>query len=183
MTPYSAAFYLAFFWAFLHLLKRIYPHIFPKSHQLGRHPILPTNRGGRGESTITGWLYELGTNTKVVLTSVHLRLETTWFNTLHDEFMKRLSKSQGVKLLRGFYDLGFVAGVIGLVGVLFILALTAGKMVSGFWFSYHTIAAQQPPSHFGKRSISTPQERTSPPSSNWELAPIVSSSFPLHANG
>ncbi|KAI0696643.1 hypothetical protein BC835DRAFT_1271635 [Cytidiella melzeri] len=105
------------FWVILHAIHRSLTH-----HAQSRS-ILPSFHGVQGRRR--GWLMAL--QTRVTLQTVYVKLETTGFNDVHDTWASRLNKTSHAHLkmmTTMLYDLGSVAGALGMLAAFVLLCVT-----------------------------------------------------------
>jgi hypothetical protein len=114
-------FVLALFWLAVHA---IYSRFKSSEH------ILPLVNNSRRKQRV-----------KVHLKTVHLRIESTAFNSTHDALSVTLSRRPLIKqFLRLFYDAGVIIGVLGMAISIGLLAHTALQLAQILFLSSPTPA-------------------------------------------
>ncbi len=108
MSVSNVALALLFFWSLLHVVNRLLQHS-------SRLIVLPWSLGRR----------KLSSRIDVSLRHVHLHIQTTTCNPLHDRFTALLASKQYKQyktLLSWFYWFGYLAAIVGMVGACAMLS-------------------------------------------------------------
>lgn len=158
---------MLFFWCVVHQAKPLKQALV---RYLGRSSssFLPTHRHGSLSSSRSRF-----GDVKITSKSFHIRLETTTLNVLYDSLSLHLNRSPlAGRFVRTFYDMGSIAGVIGMVTALVVLVWAAqqitGQILQGF-----TSVKSSEPAVLAKRAFSTFSEAR-PEDSDMILQPMVS---------
>lgn len=131
-------------WAIIHLIHRL---ITRHGHHTSRG-ILPSDASSRVPRR--SWLNR--SHYRVTLQPVHLRLETTGFNDLHDTLASYLTKQRNSfsrNALVLFYNIGSMAGAVGMLAALGLLVVTTYRSSSFLLQSHSTIPSAQADPAFG----------------------------------
>jgi S2P endopeptidase len=109
---------LSLMWAAIHSLDYLFRH--SRSRLLLPTPFLRIR-------------YPFLHSTKVILKRLHLRVETTAWNSRHHDLASLLVKKRTLaRVLRLFYDMGSVFGIMGTIGSLCIILWTCKEMSAPF---------------------------------------------------
>lgn len=121
MSLGHAVFILAFFWAGIHLMHRIFNWSSSTS-------LLPTTSIRSSRQGLRNWDVS---NTQISLNKLHLRLQTDVFNALHGRITSKLIRRKGpVSIgLKLFYNLGVYLGVAGLLTSIALLLWTSSQLM------------------------------------------------------
>ncbi|KAJ7103756.1 hypothetical protein C8R44DRAFT_640486 [Mycena epipterygia] len=93
--------------------------------------LLPTSRGAASLGRRRNYFWDTRT-TQVVLTKLHLRVQTSVWNVRHDALSKAVSARSGVRLraaLIAFYNAGCAMGVLGTLLALGLLLWNCGNVL------------------------------------------------------
>ncbi|KAL6303711.1 hypothetical protein BKA93DRAFT_734418 [Sparassis latifolia] len=148
---------LCVFWAVVHLLYRIV------SRAVRPRSILPTTSGAPRH---VGDFFKQSL-TQVSLWKLHLRIQTTAFNSLHDGIISSFNQARG-SVTRGalvaLYDFGAVSGVVGLLGSMLLLLWTAMKSASSLRYFSSAVSLNSISALKRRDSLSSQSTRFGEPS-------------------
>ncbi|KAJ3726257.1 peptidase family M50-domain-containing protein [Lentinula raphanica] len=112
-------------WVLVHLLYRLCK---PKA------PLLPTFNNAPTSRASRSWATDNSISTTVTVNKVQLRIETSAFNSRHEQLAFRLRDRRSKRLRKWvttFYNAGVVAGICGLVlGLLTLLWITGDSLLA-----------------------------------------------------
>jgi S2P endopeptidase len=114
MSFVGAVLALAFIWAVIHSIRYI---------------LTPSSANSLLPSVSNNFRRNSAWDTQVFLDSFHLRLQTTAWNIYHDLLATEFKKERSFLLsqaLIGFYDLGSIFGILGMLTGLVLLSWTCG---------------------------------------------------------
>ena len=118
----TLAYAISVFWLALHAIRSFL------SKRTTDSSILPSSTGSHLRRSSISWFN--ASHVRVTLHAVHLKIETTGFNALHDAWAAQIRKANRAlfrRVITAFYDVGSVAGVLGMIAALGLLWVTVWK--------------------------------------------------------
>ncbi|KAL1731394.1 hypothetical protein EV714DRAFT_236210 [Schizophyllum commune] len=162
--PFGSLFFgIAVFWILVHAANKVY---------LSRSPgptlpaFVPRRRG-------TG-------NTYVTIDRLHLRVQTTYLNDVHDLFAQWSLKNPRLRqILLSFYDLGTAACCVGALTALGLLLWTTWGLLATIVFPQASDDPAQTTPQVAKRDYIPPEPSTSTATSSFGVRPLVRVTVPM----
>ena len=156
--PFGSLFFgIAVFWILVHAANKVY---LSRSQGPTLPAFVPRRRG-------TG-------NTYVTIDRLHLRVQTTYLNDVHDLFAQWSLKNPQLRhILASFYDLGTTACCVGALTALCLLLWTTWGLLATFIFSPASDDSFLATPQLAKRYYIPPEPSSPTATSSFGVRPLV----------